>query len=419
MSGGATGGLAGARIEVIAPSGAHLSLEQFDRACAWFAAQGATLNCEVPRAGWQRFSDTDDARLEQIHRAARRDDVDAVMVVRGGYGLSRLLDRVDWALVAASARRGVKWIGYSDFTALQLGLLAKTGAPSFTGPALSWDFGRDAPDCPDPFTLAQLEALLRGEAPAVRWAPHDGDRAAIGAMPAAVEGRLWGGNLTMLASLAGTPFLPTVDGGILVLEDVGEHPYRIERMLHQLHYAGVLARQAAIVLGEFSDWKPAPHDAGYDLQAVVAYWRGHLGVPIVQGLPFGHGPRKAALGLGMRYALRASPAGVSLEALDAPPARAAAPRALHLTVRGLVQGVGFRHFVCSTADALGLEGWVRNRSDGSVEAVLLGEGAAIDAALERVRRGPRACRVDALLTREPAAGELGEVRKPFAALPTF
>lgn len=300
------------RIEIIAPSGAHLSLEAFDAALAALRARGYAVRCTVPREPWQRFSDTDAGRLEQIHRAARAEDIDAVMIVRGGYGLSRLLDRIDWTLVAASAVRGVRWVGYSDFTAFQLALLARTGAVSYAGPGVSGDFGR-AP--PDPFMLAQFDALMAGHLPAVQWNATAGavgggaaDGEAGGAMGgrvggAPLEGTLWGGNLSLVAAAVGTPWLPQVDGGLLFLEDVAEHPYRVERMLHQLLYAGVLARQRAIVLGAFSDWRPAPHDNGYDLQSVIDYFRGRLTVPIVAGLPFGHVPRKAVLGVGVRYRL--------------------------------------------------------------------------------------------------------------------
>lgn len=285
------------RIEIIAPSGAHLSLQAFDAALAALRARGFTVRCSVPREPWQRFSDTDAGRLGQIHRAARADDIDAVMIVRGGYGLTRLLDRIDWALVAASVARGVRWIGYSDFTAFQLALLARTGAASYAGPGASGDFGRVPPD---PYMLAQFDALMAGYLPAVSWgAPAVPDTGC----DAPLEGVLWGGNLTLVAAALGTPYLPQVDGGLLFLEDVAEHPYRVERMLHQLLYAGVLARQRAIVLGAFSEWRAVPHDNGYDLQAVIEYFRGRLAVPIVTGLPFGHVPAKAVLGVGVRYRL--------------------------------------------------------------------------------------------------------------------
>lgn len=288
-----------ARIEIIAPSGAHLSIERFDAACAAMRSRGYDVRCSAPREAWQRFADTDGARVEQIHRAARATDVDAVMITRGGYGLSRLLDRIEWPLVAASASRGVRWIGYSDFTAFQLALLARTGAPSYAGPGVSGDFGVEHPDA---YMLEHFDALMAGRLLAVEW-QDAGAEAGTGFPPREIRGRLWGGNLSLLAAAVGTPYLPAIEGGLLFLEDVAEHPYRIERMLHQLLFAGVLARQRAIVLGQFTDWKASAHDNGYDLGSVVEYLRHRLEVPIVTGLPFGHVPRKAVLGIGAEYRL--------------------------------------------------------------------------------------------------------------------
>lgn len=288
-----------ARIEIIAPSGAHLSLSRFDAALACLRERGYEPRCSAPREGWQRFGDTDEARVEQIHRAARAQDVDAVMITRGGYGLSRLLDRIDWPLVAGSAARGVRWIGYSDFTAFQLALLARTGAPSFAGPGVSGDFGAEAPD---PYMLEHFDALMRSRLLPVQWSeawPQQPARR----VDAPLDGILWGGNLSLVASAVGTPYLPAVEGGILFVEDVSEHPYRVERMLHQLLFSGVLESQRAVVLGAFTDWKPSAHDNGYDLRSVVEHFRARVAVPVITGLPFGHVPRKAVLGVGERYRL--------------------------------------------------------------------------------------------------------------------
>ncbi|MGD9943642.1 MAG: LD-carboxypeptidase [Burkholderiaceae bacterium] len=303
---------AGPRIAVIAPSGAHLSVPAFEAALERLRAMGCELRDEVPAQPWLRFAGTDEARLAQIERAARMTDIDAVMIVRGGYGLSRLLDRIDWPLVAASVARGVRWIGYSDFTAFQLALLAQTGARSFAGPALAGDFGAARPDA---FMLAQFEALLAGHSPDVEWAAEHDD----GRLPAgeSVQGVVWGGNLSLVAALVGTPYLPEVDGGLLFVEDVAEHPYRVERMLHQLLFAGVLARQRALILGGFTAWKAASHDNGFDLRTVIDYFRARLPqLPIVCGLPFGHLPGKAILELGRRYRLqRVNDAGWCLRPL--------------------------------------------------------------------------------------------------------
>ena len=114
---------------------------------------------------------------------------------------------------------------------------------------------------------------------------------------------LWGGNLAMVVSLLGTPWWPDVQGGVLFLEDVGEHPYRVERMLAQLLHAGVLARQKAVVLGQFTGYRLAPHDRGYSMAKVVDGLRGQLKVPVLTGLPFGHVPTKVLLPVGAKIDL--------------------------------------------------------------------------------------------------------------------
>ena len=118
-----------------------------------------------------------------------------------------------------------------------------------------------------------------------------------------LRGQLWGGNLTMVLSLLGTPHWPKLRGGILFLEDVGEHPYRVERMLLQLHQAGVLQRQKAVLLGAFSDWRKSPLDRGYTLKTVVARLRSVCDTPILTGLPFGHVQTKVTLPVGLRVEL--------------------------------------------------------------------------------------------------------------------
>jgi muramoyltetrapeptide carboxypeptidase len=112
------------------------------------------------------------------------------------------------------------------------------------------------------------------------------------------KGTLWGGNLAMIASLAGTPWMPQVRGGLLYLEDISEHPYRVERMLAQLLNAGVLAKQKAIVFGQFTNYRLVPHDRGYKLQTVIDWIRTQVKAPVFTGLPFGHVPTKVVLPVG-------------------------------------------------------------------------------------------------------------------------
>ncbi|MBE0550285.1 MAG: LD-carboxypeptidase, partial [Rubrivivax sp.] len=220
------------------------------------------------------------------------------MATRGGYGLTRLLDRVRWKLLARSVERGTRWVGHSDMTVLQLGLLAHTGCGSWAGPMALDDFGRalEAGGVDEVTRDCFVEAMA-GELEAV------GFRTEAGFDGLGVKGLLWGGNLAMLCSLLGTRHWPAVKNGILFLEDVNEHPYRIERQLLQLHQAGVLARQKAVVLGAFSAWKPSPLDRGYSMKTVVALLRSVSRTPILTGLPFGHVQPKVTLPVGRKVQL--------------------------------------------------------------------------------------------------------------------
>ncbi len=241
----------------------------------------------------QRFAGDDDSRLAALHRVAAGAPTIA-MATRGGYGLTRLLDRIDWPLLKQAVSRGTRFVGYSDQTALQMGLITHARAPSWWGPHAADDFGRETLDeiTPDCFVEAMSGAL-----------EAVGFRTEAGADGLDVHGRSWGGNLTMLCSLLGTPHWPKVKGGILLLEDVAEHPYRVERMLLQLHQAGVLDAQKAVVLGAFSDWKKSPLDRGYTLKSCVAHLRTVTRTPILTGFPMGHVPTKVTVPFGIDVTL--------------------------------------------------------------------------------------------------------------------
>lgn len=285
-------------LTIYAASGVELRTAAVARARQRLKALGFAVQVDASvKARHQRFAGDDDTRLATLHRVAEAAP-SVALACRGGYGLARLLDRLDWPLLARSVERGTCWVGYSDCTALQMGLLAHTGAASWHGAMAADDFGRDeAQGGVDEVTRDVFTEALSGELEAVGWrteAGFDGLQA---------RGTLWGGNLTVLTALLGTPHWPKVKGGLLVLEDVGEHPYRIERQLLQLQQAGVLERQKAVLLGQFTDWKPSPLDRGYTLKTVVQYLRSRCGVPLLTGLPFGHVPTKLMLPVGRRCEL--------------------------------------------------------------------------------------------------------------------
>jgi muramoyltetrapeptide carboxypeptidase len=245
----------------------------------------------------QRFAGDDDTRLAALHRVARAAPAVA-LATRGGYGLTRLLDRIDWKLIAKSVERGTRWVGHSDLTALQLGLLAHAPARTWAGPLAGDHFGRsDDEGGVDEVTRDCFVEAMHGELEAI------GFRTDPGFEGLDVKGTLWGGNLTMLVSLLGTRHFPKIKGGILFVEDVNEHPYRVERHLLHLQQAGVLDAQKAVVLGAFSAWKPSPLDRGYGLKSAVACVRAATQTPVLTGLPHGHVPTTVCLPVGARVTL--------------------------------------------------------------------------------------------------------------------
>src|SRR5690606_1690858 len=200
------------RIAIVAPSGYAPRPELVERGIAALRAQGCSVrDFTDPDRKFQRFGATDDERIAQLYAAANDADIDIVLALRGGYGLSRLLPSLDFAQLAAS---GKLFVGHSDFTVLQMGMLQQGGL-SFSGPMLCDDFVRDEPSA---FTLADFWQCLTQPAHTV-----SGEDA--GNPDCDVYGTLWGGNLAMLTHLAGSPWLPQIDGGILFVEDVNEHPY--------------------------------------------------------------------------------------------------------------------------------------------------------------------------------------------------
>ena len=285
-------------LHVFAPAGVELRAPALTLARQRLGALGyqVTMDASV-RGRHQRFAGDDDARLAAIYRVA--DAAPSVaMACRGGYGLTRLMDRIDWPRIARSVSLGTRWVGHSDLTALQLGLLTHTGATTWQGPMACDDFGRtDEAGGVDEVTRDCFAEAMSGELEAV------GFRTEAGFDGLDVKGLLWGGNLSMVQSLLGTPHWPKVKGGILFLEDINEHPYRVERTLLQLHQAGVLARQKAVVLGDFSGWRKSPLDRGYTLKSAVAALRAVCTVPVLTGLPFGHVPTKVCLPVGARAQL--------------------------------------------------------------------------------------------------------------------
>ncbi|MGS5087161.1 LD-carboxypeptidase [Hydrogenophaga sp. A37] len=298
-------------IYIYSPSSAVRDKAAFRRGVARLKHLGHEVEIdEAALSSHMRFAGDDATRLAAITRAAAS-GAEVALISRGGYGLTRILPALPFKKITQAIERGTRFVGLSDFTALQCALLAKTGAVTWAGPALGEDFGTE--ETPDDIMEACFDDLVCGQGEGSGWQLPKSDLPALVARqkkPAADgpelrvrNATLWGGNLTVLCGLVGTPWLPQVKGGVLFLEDANEHPYRIERQLTQLLLAGVLDQQKAVVLGAFNRFKLVPHDKGFKLQTVVDWLRTRTRTPVLTGLPFGHVPTKVALPVGQKVEL--------------------------------------------------------------------------------------------------------------------
>jgi muramoyltetrapeptide carboxypeptidase len=316
-------------IYVYSPSSRIVDKAAFKRGIKRLQALGHEVELDADvLTGHLRFAGDDATRIAAIHRAAAS-GADVAMTSRGGYGISRILGGIDYKAVAKSIAKGTLFVGYSDFTAFQCALLAKAGTSSWSGPSVCGDFGQivEKDGSPDCIMEACFDDLLVGQGEGTGWrmpleksqntikniaaqAVNTPDKATFNTQKASFNinnATLWGGNLSVLTSLVGTPYLPacaTDKSGILFIEDVAEHPYRIERNLTQLLHAGVLGKQKAIIFGQFTNYKLFPKaDKGYKLQSVVDWLRTQVKCPVLTGLPMGHVPTKVTLPFGEKVTL--------------------------------------------------------------------------------------------------------------------
>ncbi len=258
----------GARLAIVAPSG-PFDRERFEAGLAVLRSRYEVGFDEgiFSRTGY--FAGADERRLEELREAIRSPEIDAIVCARGGYGATRLLPGLEPSEVTEANKT---LVGFSDITALHA-LWARAGVRSIHGPMVAslargnerivseWFATLERRDGPESWTV---EPLVSGSA----------------------EGRLIGGNLAVLGALAGTPYAPPVDGCLLFLEDVGERPYRVDRVLTSLRQAGWLERCAGFILGAFTEGDPGPD--GVTLEEVLHDRLGDLGVPVVTGFPAGH-----------------------------------------------------------------------------------------------------------------------------------
>jgi muramoyltetrapeptide carboxypeptidase len=265
----------------------------------------SALGLRIKRSPASETERSDQARADELHGFFADPDVQAILPVRGGWGCARLLRRLDYELIRSHPK---VLMGFSDVAALLLGIHAKTGLVTFHGPMgiSQWV----------PFTVRQMRRVLfDGEAATLRNPPGasgDPDEQARTLVPGLARGRLLGGNLTVVSSLVGSPYLPPEDDLILFLEEVREPLSEVARMLTQLELAGILDRIRGFVFGQCTRCGAPVGDTQLTLDHVLAEHVERLGVPAWRGAPIGHVDRQFTLPIGTRVEIDATEGSIRL-----------------------------------------------------------------------------------------------------------
>lgn len=272
----------GRRLGVVAPSG-PFERERFDKGLAVLAGRYQVEVAPEATSRHRYLAGTDTARAASFQRFLDDDGIAAIVAARGGYGAMRILPSL-------AVRRPLTVLGFSDITAIHLAWQAR-GFRSIHGPVVT-QLGSQPAD-----VVARTFELLEGR-------PVEPLSGTETVRPGAVEGPLLGGNLSLLASLVGTRWLPSLSGAVLLIEDVGERPYRLDRMWTHLALAGALEGIVGVVLGEFTDCDEK--DATFTATEVLHELVSALGVPVLAGLPIGHGAVNHPVVLGAKVRLDAT-----------------------------------------------------------------------------------------------------------------
>ncbi|WP_133366131.1 S66 peptidase family protein [Qipengyuania sediminis] len=289
----------GDTVAVVAPASAAGREDGLDRAEHWLT--GMSL---VPRFGpnagarYGYLAGTDEQRAADLNAAYADPDVKAVFAVRGGWGAARILPLLDWKTIRANPKL---LVGYSDVTALHLAFAARTGFATIHGGNAASGWYRESWESLWRLAFAADTPVLGGAA--VEAATGRPARTLAGGT---ARGRLLGGNLTILSTLMGTPWLPDMEGAVLLLEDINEAEYRVDRMFQQLRLAGVLERLAGVVFGQCTRCaSDEPAYAGFTVEQVLEHYVAPLGIPAIAGFDSGHVANQLSLPHGARVELDA------------------------------------------------------------------------------------------------------------------
>jgi muramoyltetrapeptide carboxypeptidase len=296
------------RVGLILPASGPIDSVRLISGIAELRRRGLTVvfdDTDLDPVGYLSAPDT--KRAECLNAVLLRDDLSTLIAVRGGYGAMRILDAIDYE---QAAKHPKLIVGYSDITALQFAFYAMCGWTAVQGPmaAVEW------PNI-DSSHEAHFWQLVGGKT--FTSLAGLGSETLLPIRNGSCEGTLLGGNLAAIVRLIGTRYLPSMEGAILFLEDVGEQPYRIDAMLAQLRLSGHLDTLGGVVLGAFSGCEAAPNRPSFTTEQVFLDYFGNAPYPVAEGLMFGHIVQKISVPVGIRARLEVTDSGATLSMLEA------------------------------------------------------------------------------------------------------
>lgn len=293
-------------IGVIAPASAPASQDKIDKGAEYLERLGYRVKLgKNVRAIRGYLAGTDQQRAADINEMFGDKRVKAIMVVRGGYGSPRLLPLIDYGLVKRNPK---VFVGYSDLTALQLALFTKTGLISVSGPMVGVEMFKGI----DPFTEENFWKVVTSTKKLGVMMNPDG-RPLESIHKGIASGILLGGNLSLVTSIAGSPYLPSFKNSILYLEEIEEECYRFDRMMNQLKLAGIFKDTKGILIGELTDVKPSDTTKPFlTAEEVLDDYLSPLKKPILKGLVYGHVARKLTMPVGIRARMDANAGSIEL-----------------------------------------------------------------------------------------------------------
>lgn len=288
-------------IGVISPASSPNELERIEKGVKYL--EGLGYKVEVGKNVGKvhgYLAGTDEERLEDLHSMFSNKNVKAIFNVRGGYGSGRLLDKINYGLIKRNPKI---FVGYSDITALQMAFLKKTGLVTFAGPMVAVDF---ASDNVDPFTEENFWKIITSSKKIGKINNPNSEKFYT-LTKGRGEGNLLGGNLALLISLMGTDYQPNFNNSVLLLEDIGEDPYRIDRMFYQLKYAKVFSKINGIILGRFVDcYIKDKEQPSLTLNDVISDYLEELKIPVIYNVKHGHIKENLTIPWGLKTKINTS-----------------------------------------------------------------------------------------------------------------